>query len=124
VQNYGQKYNGKIPGMLGADTYDAVYIAKAAIENAGTLDKAKVRDSIEATDLPQSLLIMANGRINFSTGTNYHEITPKTFIEQLIWNSATDQLKPLVVYPESLPGINSFKQADFVLPEGYAPGSS
>jgi len=123
VNNYKQKWNGIVPGMLGADTYDAVYIAKNAIENAGTLNKTDVRNALEATDMPQSLLIMSNGRINFSTGTNYHEITPKTFIEQLIWNSATGQLKPSVVYPDSLPGINSFKQSNFVLPPGYAPGS-
>jgi branched-chain amino acid transport system substrate-binding protein len=123
VKNYGQKFGGKIPGMLGADTYDAVYIAKNAIESVGTLNKTKVRDALEATDMPQSLLIMQNGRIGFSTGTNYHEITPKTFIEQLVWNSTLGELKPLVIYPDTMPGISSFKQADFVLPEEYAPGS-
>jgi branched-chain amino acid transport system substrate-binding protein len=123
VANYGQKFNGKIPGMLGADTYDAVYIAKAAIESAGTLNKAKVRDALEATNMPQSLLIMSNERISFSTGTNYHEITPKTFIEQLIWNPTAGALKPLVIYPATMPGISSFKQGDFVLPTDYAPGS-
>jgi branched-chain amino acid transport system substrate-binding protein len=123
VANYEQKFNGKIPGMLGADTYDAVYIAKAAIESAGTLNKAKVRDALEATNMPQSLLIMVNERINFSTGTNYHEITPKTFIEQLIWNPTAGALKPLVIYPATMPGISSFKQGDFVLPTDYAPGS-
>ena len=69
--------------MLGADTYDAVYIVKDAIERAGTLNKTNVRDALETTDMPQSLLIMENERITFSTGTNYHEILPKTFIEQL-----------------------------------------
>ena len=73
--------------------------------------------------MPQSLLIMENQRIAFSTGTNYHEILPKTFIEQLIWNSAAGELKPSVVYPASMPGISSFKQSDFVLPSGYEPGS-
>ena len=123
VENYKQKWDGKIPGMLGADTYDAVYIAKNAIENAGSVEKAKVRDAIEATDLPQSLLIMSNGKINFSTGTNYHEISPKTFIEQLIWDETAGKLKPFVVYPDSLPGISSFKQQDFALPANYEPGS-
>jgi branched-chain amino acid transport system substrate-binding protein len=123
VENYKQKWDNKVPGMLGADTYDAVYIAKNAIEKAGTLNKTNVKDALEATDMPQSLLIMDNGRITFSTGTNYHEISPKTFIEQLIWNPESDALKPLVVYPESLPGITSLKQADFVLPQDYAPGT-
>ena len=123
VDNYKAKWAGKIPGMLGADTYDAVYIAKNAIENAGTLNKASVKDALEATDMPQSLLIMANERITFSSGTNYHEILPKTFIEQLVWNPSANALKPSVVYPASMPGIDSFKQSDFVLPDGYEPGS-
>lgn len=123
VQNYKAKWNGIVPGMLGADTYDAVYIAKNAIEKVGTVDKASVRDAIEDTDMPQSLLIMENGRITFSTGTNYHEILPKTFIEQLVWDAADGKLKPYVVYPDSLPGVQSFKQRDFVLPPGYEPGN-
>ena len=123
VENYMHKFNGIIPGMLGADTYDAVYIAKNASERAGTVNKTNVRDAIETTDMPQSLLIMENQRIRFSIGTNYHEILVKTFIEQLIWNAGASELKPYVVYPETMPGISSFKQRDFVLPEGYAPGS-
>jgi branched-chain amino acid transport system substrate-binding protein len=123
VENYGQKFDGKIPGMLGADTYDAVYIAKNAIERAGTLNKEDVKNALETTDMPQSLLIMENEKITFSSGTNYHEILPKTFIEQLIWIPDSGALKPYVVYPESMPGISSFKQADFSLPQEYEPGS-
>jgi branched-chain amino acid transport system substrate-binding protein len=123
VESYKAKFDGKIPGMLGADTYDAVYIYKSAIEQAGTLDKASIRNALETTDMPQSLLIMENQKITFSTGTNYHEILPKTFIEQLIWIPDSNQLLPYVVYPESMPGISSFKQADFFLPMDYEPGS-
>jgi len=123
VENYKQKWNGITPGMLGADTYDAVYIAKDAIERAGTLNKTEVRDTLQTTNMPQSLLIMENGKITFSAGENYHEILPKTFIEQLKWNSATQELKPTVIYPAEMPGIGSFKQSDFILPDGYAPGS-
>jgi len=122
VENYKAKFD-KIPGMLGADTYDAVYIAKNAIERAGTLNKEAVKNALETTDMPQSLLIMENERITFSSGTNYHEILPKTFIEQLIWIPDSGALKPYVVYPESMPGISTFKQADFSLPQGYEPGS-
>ncbi len=123
VENYKAKFDGKVPGMLGADTYDAVYIYKNAIEQAGTLDKAKIRDALEATNMPQSLLIMENQKITFSTGTNYHEILPKTFIEQMIWVPDSGKLLPYVVYPDSMPGISSFKQADFSLPPDYEPGS-
>ena len=123
VENYKAKFDGQIPGMLGADTYDAVYIAKNAIERAGTLNKEDVKNALETTDMPQSLLIMENEKITFSPGTNYHEILPKTFIEQLIWIPDDGELKPYVVYPESMPGISLFKQADFALPQDYEPGS-
>jgi branched-chain amino acid transport system substrate-binding protein len=123
VENYKAKFDGKVPGMLGADTYDAVYIAKNAIERAGTLNKEAIKNALETTDMPQSLLIMENERITFSTGTNYHEILPKTFIEQLIWIPDSGKLLPYVVYPASMPGISSFKQADFALPLDYEPGS-
>ena len=110
--------------MIGADTYDAVYIAKNAIENAGTLNKEAVKNALENTDLPQSLIIMQNERITFSTGTNYHEILPKTFIEQLIWNPDPGALLPYVVYPQTMPGIEGdFAQLYFTLPPGYEPGS-
>jgi len=69
------------------------------------------------------LLIMENAKITFSAGTNYHEILPKTFIEQLIWNPDAGELQPYVVYPDSMPGISSFKQANFALPPDYEPGS-
>ena len=123
VEDYKNKFDGKISGMMGADTYDAIYIYKNAVEQAGTLNKTNIRDAIEATDMPQSLLIMENQRITFSTGTNYHEIMPKTFIEQLVWNSEANALKPFVVYPASMPGITPFYQRDFALPTDYEPGS-
>jgi branched-chain amino acid transport system substrate-binding protein len=123
VENYKAKFDGKIPGMLGADTYDALYIAKNAIENAGTLNKEAVKNALEETDMPQSLLIMENMRITFSTGENYHEILPRTFIEQLIWNPDPGELQPYVVYPQTMPGIaGNFAQMEFFPPLEYEPG--
>jgi branched-chain amino acid transport system substrate-binding protein len=122
VENYKAKFGGQIPGMLGADTYDAVYIAKNAIERAGTLNKEAVKNALETTDMPQSLIIMQNERITFSSGTNYHEILPKTFIEQLIWNPDPGELQPYVVYPATMPGIGDFAQQVFFLPPDYEPG--
>ncbi len=123
VGNYAAKFNqtyGVMPGMMGADTYDAFYIAKAAIEAAGNLDKPSVRTAIENIDLPQMLIQTASGRIKFSTGENYHEIGPITFIEQLTWDEAKSQLKSQIVWaPE---GVQGLKQTDFVLPTGYEPG--
>ncbi len=125
VGDYASKFKalyGVDPGMMGADTYDAFYIAKNAIERAGTVDKAAVRNAIETTSLTQSLVLTETGKIQFSTGVNWHEIQPITFIEQLYWDSTSSQLKSRIVWPQSAPGI-TLKQADFTLPTGYVPGS-
>jgi branched-chain amino acid transport system substrate-binding protein len=123
VADYEEKYD-TIPGMMGADTYDAFYIAKDAIERAGTLEKSAVRDAIETTDLPQMLLITETGRIEFSTEPEaYHEIAPFTFVEQLIYDEEIGECRPKVIWPATAPGVGTIKQTDFVLPENYEPGS-
>jgi branched-chain amino acid transport system substrate-binding protein len=122
VTNYQAEYN-TLPGMMGADTYDAFYIAADAIERAGTVDNAAVRDAIESCSLDQMLIITETGKIEFSTGTNYHEIAPVTFIEQLIWNEDVNECRSVIVYPASAEGVGTLKQADFVLPAAYEPGS-
>jgi branched-chain amino acid transport system substrate-binding protein len=126
VQTYSQKFNqtyGVMPGMMGAGTYDSFYIAKNAIQSAGTLDKASVRTAIENVDLNQMLILTQTGKIQFSTGVNYHEVGPETFMEQLKWNSQTNTLESQIVWPATMPGISNFKQADFKLPAGYQAGS-
>jgi branched-chain amino acid transport system substrate-binding protein len=124
VQTYAEKfdqlYPHVMPGMMGADTYDAFYIAKDAIERAGTVDKASVRDALEATNMDVSLVLTQSGKIQFSTGVNYHEISPITFVEQLKWDAANSHLTSQIVWtPE---GHSSLKQANFALPTGYQPG--
>ena len=126
VQTYSQKFNETYhvaPGMMGVDTYDAFYIAKSAIQNAGTVDKSAVRDAIENTNMPQRLIMTATGKIQFSIGVNYHEIGPVTFMEQLKWNADTKQLESQIIWPATVQGISNFKQSDFRLPTGYQPGS-
>jgi branched-chain amino acid transport system substrate-binding protein len=126
VQTYSEKFNQTyhvMPGMMGVDTYDAIYIAKNAFENAGTVDKAAVRQAIENTNLPQRLILTSTGKIQFSTGVNYHEIGPVTFMEQLKWNSSTNKLESQIIWPASVSGISNFKQVDFRLPTGYQAGS-
>ena len=114
---------GVIPGMMGADTYDAFYIAKAAIESAGSVDKAAVRAAIEQVNLDDMLILTATGKIQFSTGINYHEIDPVTFIEQLKWASSGGDCKPVIVWPATVPKVGTIKQAEFVLPASYQNGS-
>ena len=125
VGTYATKFNqtySVMPGMMGADTYDAFYIAKAAIESAGTLDKAAVRQAIENTNMKDSLILTQTGKIQFSTGVNYHEILPITFMEQLNWNSATNKLQSQIIWPASAGGISNFNQTTFTLPTGYIAG--
>jgi branched-chain amino acid transport system substrate-binding protein len=122
VTDYQQEHN-TLPGMMGADTYDAFYIAQDAIERAGTVDKAAVRDAIESCAIDQMLIITETGKIEFSTGTDYHEIAPVTFVEQLVWNEDVGECRSVIVYPATAPGVGELKQADFVLPEGYEHGS-
>lgn len=123
VADYQALYD-TIPGMMGADTYDAFYIAKDAIERAGTLDKSAIRDAIENTDVDQMLIITETGKIEFSTDTDtYHEIAPFTFVEQLFYDEDIGEPRPLLIWPAEAPGVGTIKQADFVLPENYEPGS-
>jgi branched-chain amino acid transport system substrate-binding protein len=123
VPAYQEEYN-TIPGMMGADTYDAFYIAQDAIERAGTLEKSAVRDAIENTNMEQMLIITDTGRIEFSTEPDtYHEIAPFTFVEQLFYNEEIGEPRPQVIWPETAPGVGTIKQTDFVLPDNYEPGS-
>ena len=125
VGTYSAKFNqtyGVMPGMMGADTYDAFYIAKAAIESAGTVDKVAVRQAIENTNMKDSLILTQTGKIQFSTGVNYHEIEPVTFMEQLNWDSTSNTLQSQIIWPSTAAGINDFNQTTFALPNGYVEG--
>ncbi len=127
LQTYSQKFNetyGVLPGLDGTKVYDSFYIAKDAIERAGTVDKASVRKAIENTNMNQMRIMTQTGKIQFSTEVNYHEIDPVTFIEQLYWDTTSSQLKSQIVWPASAPGVSNLKQADFTLPTGYQAGHS
>ncbi len=104
---------GKMPGMMGADTYDGIYLAASAIERAGSLDKTQVRDAIKQTNETEMLILMEGGNIAFD---EYNEISPIIFIEQMFWDEGTEELKPFIILPDSL------KEQDFVLPDNYEIG--
>ncbi len=104
---------GKMPGMMGADTYDGIYLAASAIERAGSLDRTEVRDAIKQTNETEMLILMEGGNIAFD---EYNEISPIIFIEQMFWDEETEELKPVIILPDSL------KEQDFVLPDNYEIG--
>jgi len=116
IKPYKEAYLAKwgvMPGMMGADTYDGIYLAVSAIERAGTLDRTAVNDAIKQTNESEMLILMEGGNIAFD---EHNEISPKIFIEQMFWNNETEELRPVIVLPENL------KSQDFVLPDSYESG--
>lgn len=104
---------GVMPGMMGADTYDGIYLAVSSIESAGTLERTAVKDAIKQTNEDQRLILMEGGKISFD---EYNEIAPEIFIEQMFWDEENEELRPVIVLPEEL------KSQDFVLPDNYEIG--
>lgn len=126
VATYNASYNTKFsqgPGFMGASTYDAFFIAKDAIQRAGTVNKTAVRDALEGCNLNQMLMMTETGKIQFSTGTNYHEVQIVPFMEQLKYQPNLGECRTQIVYPDTAPVVGTLKQTDFVLPDGYVPGS-
>jgi branched-chain amino acid transport system substrate-binding protein len=102
--------------MMGATTYEGVYIVADAIKRAGSLDRAKVSDALASTDMPETIEAMKNGRIQFSD--TYREADFTLYMEQLAWNDTVQQLRPTIVYPAEL------SQGRLVLPDWYQPGKT
>jgi branched-chain amino acid transport system substrate-binding protein len=111
-----QKKWGGLPGMMGATTYEGVYIAANAIGQAGSLDKEKLKTTLASISLPETIESMKGGRITFSQDAREAEFN--LYMEQLKWNETLQELRPEIVWPADL------KQADFILPDWYKPGSA
>ena len=115
LDDFEKKYSG-FAGMMGAATYESVYIARNAIEKAGTLDKAKVAESLKGISQEPILEVMKGGNITFNPDN--HESEFDLFVSQLSTDKSTGEQRPHIVWPESL------KQAEFVLPDWYKPGTA
>jgi branched-chain amino acid transport system substrate-binding protein len=114
-KNSYQSHWGMLPGMMGATTYEGVYIAANAVEQAGSMDKAKVRAALATGSMPEIIESMQGGTISFSPDTREAQFS--LYMEQLDWNDTAKTLRPTIVWPANL------KQADFKLPDWYKPGS-
>ena len=112
--DYKAKF-GTLPDMMGTSTYEGVYIAAKAIENAGTLDKATVRDALANILMPEIVEAIKDRTITFSP--DYREVQFMLFMEQLFWDDQAGEVRPKIVWPSDL------KEQDFVLPDWYQPGS-
>ncbi len=115
ITDFDTMWSG-FPGMMGASTYEGVYIAAKAVEDAGTLDKAKVRDALDALDMPEIIEYMKGGTIAFTP--DFRETQFRLYMEQLRWNETENGLRPVIVWPDDL------AQDDFVLPDWFSPGES
>ena len=113
VTDFERKFGG-FPGMMGVATYEGVYIAKQAVENAGTLNKNQVRDAIAGIQMPQMVEEMKNQTITFSP--DYRESKFELTMEQLYWNETVKETRPKIVWPDNL------KETSFVLPDWFEPG--
>jgi branched-chain amino acid transport system substrate-binding protein len=112
--SYNAKF-GAFPDMMGASTYEGVYIAAKAIENAGTTDKATIRQALVDLNMPQVIEAMKGGTISFSK--DFRESQFDLWMEQLAYNTTIGETRPSIVWPGGL------KTIDFVLPDWYKPGS-
>lgn len=115
LSNFDKKYGG-FAGMMGAATYESIYIAKEAIEKAGSLEKAKVRDSLANLAMPQMMEIMKGGTIQFSP--DFRESKFDLYVVQLSMDQASGEPRPEIVWPKNL------EARGFVLPDWYTPGTS
>jgi len=107
---------GTYPDMMGASTYDGVFIAATAIGNAGTTDKAAVKQALISLKMPQVIEAMKDQTISFSP--DYRESSFDLWMEQLSYNTTVGETRPSIVWPDNL------KTTDFVLPSGYTAGSA
>ncbi len=113
--SYNASY-GTYPDMMGASTYEGVYIAAKAIGNAGTTDKATVKQALVSLNMPQVIEAMKAGTISFTP--DFRESQFDLWMEQLVYNPAIGECRPVIVWPDNL------KVATFVLPSWYQPGSA
>jgi len=110
-----QKKWGALPGMMGATTYEGVKIVTYAAGEAGSLDKDKVRNSLAAMSMPETIEAMKNGKISFSKDAR--EADFNLYMEQLAWNGTLQELRPQIVYPAEL------STGTFTIPDWYQPGT-
>lgn len=106
-----EKRWGGFPGMMGASTYEGVYIAVQAVENAGTRDKNAVIAALGTLEMPEMIEAMEGGVIRFTD--EYREARFALYMVQLRWNETANAVRPVIVWPDNL------AQGEFVLPEWF-----
>ena len=113
--SYNATY-GAFPDMMGASTYEGVYIASQAAGNAGTTDKAAVKQALVDLSMLQVIEAMKGGTISFTK--DFRESQFDLWMEQLAFDQTLGECRPKIVWPDNL------KVTEFVLPSWYKPGSA
>ena len=119
VEQYQKDYAARFttsPGMMGAATYEGVYVAAAAAEAAGSTEKGALVEALRTVRVPEMIESMENGTISFEN--QFRESRSNLYMEQLHWDTATQELRPKVVWPAAL------AETDFQLPDWYRPGGA
>ena len=75
VTKFGEKYDGSSPNAFHALGYDAVYLLKDAIERAGSIEPAAIKEALEATEE----LSLVSGVITIDE--NHNPIKSATILE-------------------------------------------
>ena len=114
LEDFQTKYGG-FAGMMGAATYESVYIAAKAIENAGTVQKDAVRKALSEISMDHMIEVMKDQVIRFSP--DYQESSFDLYVEQMKMDPAVGEIRPHIVWPESI------RETGFVIPDWYQPGS-
>ncbi len=112
---YFKKF-GTYPDMMGASTYEGVFIAAEGIKSAGSTDKTAVRQALTTLKMPQVIEAMKDSTISFSS--DFRESSFDLWMEQLHLDAAAGETRPKIVWPDNL------KTTEFVLPSWYEAGSS
>jgi hypothetical protein len=76
-----------------------MFILKRAIEDAGSLEKARVREALERLDMPALTVPVPGGRIRFDEN---HEVRFEMFVTQLTRDPASGQTRAQVIWPEGV----------------------
>jgi branched-chain amino acid transport system substrate-binding protein len=114
LNDFQTKYGG-FAGMMGAATYESIYIAAKAIEEAGTLQKDAVQKTLSGISMDHMMEVMKEGKITFSP--DYRESSFDLYVEQMKMDSSLGEIRPHIVWPESI------RETGFTIPDWYQPGS-
>jgi branched-chain amino acid transport system substrate-binding protein len=118
VEKYQKDYEARFsasPGMMGAATYEGVYVAAAAVEQAGSTDRTALVSALGSIQVPEMVESMEGGMISF--GNPFRESQFNLFMEQLHWDAEKQILRPQIIWPAEL------KETEFQIPDWYRPGS-